>query len=149
MDMGGLVTPAIIRSVYVQSTATPCNTLQHMCVRPCYPRDNQVCVFTKHCNTLQHTTTHLCETLLPPRSSGLCMYKALQHTATHCNTLQHTALHGVSRVTPAIIRGVCVQSTATHCNTLQHTATHCNTLQHACVLWITKQQTERESEREL
>jgi len=38
----------------------------------------------------------------------ICMYNALQHTATHCNTLQHTA---------------------THCNTLQHTD-ECDTHTH-------------------
>jgi len=37
-----------------------------------------VYIYTKHCNTLQHTATH-CNTL--------------QHTATHCITLQHTRMH--------------------------------------------------------
>jgi len=76
-----------------------------------------------HCNTLQHTTTHL------PCAATHC--NTLQHAATRCNTdleecfdisvprsfcaLQHTATHCN---TPAI-----------YCNTLQHTATHCNALQ--------------------
>ena len=86
-----------------------------------------------HCNTLQHTATHLNRLkvrtnleiqiviglsaddlrLVPVRKKGIVEVvlhcNTPQHNATHCNTLQHTA---------------------THCNTLQHTATHCNTLQH-------------------
>ena len=42
-----------------------------------------------HCNTLQHTATHLYHT------ADLFVWGnySLQHTATHCNTLQHTATH--------------------------------------------------------
>jgi len=47
----------------------------------------------EHCNTLQHTATHLRE-----------YYR--HHTATLCNTLQHSATHGNTR-----------QDIATHYNT--------------------------------
>ena len=44
------------------------------------------CVYSTHCNALQHAVTH-CTALHRTATH----YNALQHTATHCNTLQHTA----------------------------------------------------------
>ena len=72
------------------------------------------CIFSAHCNALQHTVTH-CNTL----QCIITRCDTLQHTTTHCNTLQHSATHCTT-----------LQHTAAHCNTLQHIATHCNTLQH-------------------
>ena len=53
-----------------------------------------------HCNTLQHTATHL-----------IARCNALRHAAAHCNTLQHTAMHFNT-----------LQHTATTRSSLQHTS---------------------------
>ena len=79
------------------------------------------------CNTLQHTTIHLCTD--PTRVNS-----TLQHSATLCNTLQRSATiiytdptRSYSR--PSLPAKYC--RTHAHYNTrLQHTATLCNTLQH-------------------
>jgi len=65
-------------AVYLQHTATHCNTLQHTAT---------------HCNTLQHTTYHdpTCRTSNAQLSS--IPWGTLQHNTTNCNKLQHTATH--------------------------------------------------------
>jgi len=55
----------VIRFVYIRAT-------EHPLAR----------ITATHCNTLQHTATHIVK---------YC--NTLQHTAKHCNTLQHTATH--------------------------------------------------------
>ena len=81
---------------------------------------------TSHCNTLQHTATHI-----------------ISHTATHICT-SHIACTNVQRnkcksrmshiqmqhVTHLYKPNRIYKCATSHCNTLQHTATHCNTLQH-------------------
>jgi len=86
-----------------------------------------------HCNTLQHTATHIAE-LYSVMLSRLRVFhvkrhpkNTLQHTATHCNTLQHTATH-IAGLYSAMLSRLCVFHVKRHPkNTLQHTATHCNT----------------------
>ena len=53
-----------------------CNTLWHSATYCCTLQHTNA-----HCNTLQHTATHM------------SLFLEYQHTATHCNTLQHTATH--------------------------------------------------------
>jgi len=50
--------------------------------------------FVRHCNTLQHTTTHY-STESPGRHPAHIngVRESLQHTTSHCNTPQHTATH--------------------------------------------------------
>jgi len=84
-------------SMYLQRTATHCNTLQHT---------------TTHCNTLQHTATH-CNTQTFDQIFDPMDRNTLQHPATYCNTLQQSAAK--------------CNNTETHCNILEHTAAHCNT----------------------
>jgi len=113
---------ASLSLVYMQHTATHCNTLQHTAT---HCSTLMACILhhtAPHCNTLQHTATH-CNTLLVivvlPRSV-LHIYATRQHTAA---PRQHTATHSNTQ-----------QHTATHCHTLQHIATHCTILQHNALL---------------
>jgi len=82
-----------------------CSVLWCVAVCVAVPRDSHVTpvrrfrASTLHCNTLQHTATHL------------------HHIATHCNTLQHTATH-------CNTFALHCNTFAPPCNTLQHTATH-------------------------
>jgi len=96
-------------NIYMQHTATHCNTL---------PR---------HCNTLQRTATHPMYWSHPDRNgehhylhathrNTLNTGKTLQDAARHCKTLQDTATH--------------CNTLPTLCNTSQQTTTHCNTLRH-------------------
>ena len=89
----GLSREQVCVCVWLQHTATHCNTLYYA---------------TTRCNMLQHTATH-CDTLqytVLSRDSCVFVYhcSTLQHTAAHCNTLQHTATHCNT-----------LQYTATHC----------------------------------
>ena len=93
-----------------------CNTLQHTATH-LIARCNALQHAAAHCNTLQHTAMH---------------FNTLQHTATHCSTLQHTAPHYTTLQHTATHCST-LQHTAAHCSTLQHTATHCNTLRHTQV----------------
>jgi len=84
---------------------------------------------SKHCNTLQYTTTH-CNTsgavigrstLQHTEISYNTLHRAVTHRAgsseeAHCNTLKHAEIH--------------FNTLKKICNTLQHTVTHCNTLLH-------------------
>jgi len=81
----------VIVGLYVRNTRVWCSVLQ--CAAVCcsvlqcasvFLRGEEQCTerppgslqhIATHCNTLQHTATHL------------------QHITTHCNTLQHTAAH--------------------------------------------------------
>jgi len=72
-----------------------------------------------HCNTLQHTETHMPHWYMCDMIDTLNC-STLQYTATHCNTLQHIA----TLIYMWYDRHSNLQHTATHCNTLQHIATH-------------------------
>ena len=72
-----------------------------------------MCVFTTHCNTLQHTAAY-CHTL-----QHTCCASFIWETTRICYTLQHAVAHCNT-----------LRRTASHCNTLHRTATRCNTLQH-------------------
>jgi len=90
-----------------------------------------------HCNTLQHTATHINVALrrvwvskgstLTTLQQAHTQCESLQHTATHCNTLQHTATWHSRESEWAKARNIPPCSIHTHsmshCNTLQHTAT--------------------------
>ena len=99
--------------MYLQHTATHCNTLQHTAT---------------HCNTLRHTATH-CITL--QHTATYC--NTLQHTATHCNTLQHTATHCSVlqlRVTPRVckcsLRMICHLTLVSKASLLQNKGAKCS-----------------------
>ena len=80
-------------------------------------------VFTmsKHCNTLQHTTTHC--SILP---STATRRSTLLPIATHCSTLPSTATHN-STLLPTI----------THCRNLQHSfPIRCSTRHVTTNIWI-------------
>jgi len=158
--------PATYPYSTLQHTATNQKHIQHICNKPAVQCSVMSIVthrlrkkIATHCNTLQHTVTHLqhthstlqrtathCDTFnkyatyvqhpcnaRDENRHTLTSKKdcnTLQHTATHCSTLQHTATHCNT-----------LQHTATHCKTLQHTATHCNTLQHTTTHYNTLQHT--------
>ena len=100
----------------LHQSASQYNTLQHTATHHCAKRGKtqkncrSVCS-RKHCNTMQHKTTHCANTE--------------QHNAI---TLQQTILskHESTRRTAEVFAPA---NTATHCNTLQHAETHCNTPQ--------------------
>jgi len=101
-----------VLEMWVQRTATHCNTLQHTAI---------------HCNTLQHTATRcntpasrgdIC-TRMRHWCAGFLLATHWQHTVAHCNTQELTATHCST-----------LQHTGTHCNTQEFTATHRNSLQH-------------------
>jgi len=89
------------QKLWMQHTATHCNTLQHTATH-CNTLQH-----TAHCNTLEHAATH-CNTL--KHSATHC--NTLQHTGTRCNTLQHTATHWMR-----CIHSLCQKSS--HCVRLE------------------------------
>jgi len=111
----------------------------------------------KHCNTLQHTTSH-CNTSSPDFVAAVALVSE-QHTATHtirftaihCNTHPIAAAHCNTLQQPAVAQVLKLQCSeqgwsfascfVTHCNTLQHVATYCNTPQHAATYCNTLQRT--------
>ena len=107
-------------------------TLQHTATARCDTLLQHIA--THCCSTLQHTATH-CERASKHTFSARCSTlqhpathcRKLPHNATHCNTLQRTATCCNTLQRTAGARLDNLALTATHCNTLQHTATHCNT----------------------
>ena len=118
--------------------------------------DIYICVYV-HCNTLQHTATHMWWAFWIPICI-MCIYIYMKcildiyiyvhiyiyiciYMYAHCNILQHTTCdeHSEFRfvldthiytyiyVCTLDIYVYICMYTATHCNTMQRTATHCNT----------------------
>ena len=66
-----------------QTTTPPSTTLQ----RP-----------ATHCNTLQHTSTHLQHMFGQVHLAIVMRHNKLRHLATHCNTMQHTCNTCLGRI---------------------------------------------------
>jgi len=129
--------------IWLQLTATNCNTHMHMYVVFAATH----CNTTKcNCNLLQHIhdvhkqrmssaafpwlvlTKYHCNTLAATHCN------TLQRTATHCNAPQHINVNAeqaadTTRGIP-VTRIDKISLQHARCNTLQRTATHCNALQH-------------------